>query len=164
MKATKMYSDAKYPAFSTYKEYESFIGGPLKNLSQSLETNNISLMPSEIRDSSKLNPTSKEDHYTGEPNLQEKLQFYYVMGKPLKKAVWPERPDDRPVSYVSSVSALLLDEESNDRLSHLPVTENSNAQRIEDAPDSIVQPWNSMDFESPSYLYAPALGEVFFVY
>lgn len=156
MKATKLYSDAKYPAFSTYREYRSIIEIPTESDSElcNIGRKDIHDCPEPRR----LNHSMKNDHYSGEANLHEKLQFYYVMGKSSKKAA--ERSVERVPINATSISALLLvDEERTARPNQPSDRDGSNARGVEDAPD-FVQPWNSDDFESPSYLYAPALGEV----
>lgn len=156
LKAIKIYSDAKYPAYSTYKEYETFINSPNDELpvnKQVSRSDNYSVKNS-------VESTVKADHYASELKLKEKLQFYYVMNKPLKKDDL-NKTNETSVTRVSSVSALLIDDnQTSNKSANLSSPIGNNKRKIEDAPDSINQPWQSSDFESPSYLYAPMLGEV----
>lgn len=158
LKAIKMYSDAKYPAYSTYKEYQTLINNPKE------VTNKVT---SQVDNFSVRCPTEsgvRADHYASELKLKEKLQFYYVMNKSLKKDCL-DKTNETPVTRVSSVSALLIDDD-DDKISKkytgLSSELGNNSRKIEDAPNSINQPWQSSDFDSPSYLYAPMLGEVSF--
>ncbi|KAK0097151.1 hypothetical protein PV326_003156 [Microctonus aethiopoides] len=159
LKAIKMYSDAKYPAYCTYQEYETMMGIPMKNEdSVDVPTSNIPSEKPSINNSTES--TIKVEHYATELNLKEKLQFYYVMSKPLIKND-TSLTSKSLANHVSSVSALLFGEDNvPDRLSHIFQSNVNDTKQMEDAPDSIVQPWHSSDFESPSYLYAPTLGEV----
>lgn len=101
-------------------------------------------------------------------NMQEKLQFYYVKSKPSKKKKPYEIERDEIRSNVSSVSALLLfNKKDSTTGNNNNIVDTSTNQKddkkkqIEDAPDSILQPWHTSEIESSStYLYAPTLGEV----
>ncbi|XP_063995178.1 WASH complex subunit 1 [Diachasmimorpha longicaudata] len=158
MKAVKMFSDPKYPAYSTYQEYHVIVD------SQALPKSLHARERLTSSDKKKSKPTDSGEsrtnvnYYSPEPNLKEKLQFYYVMGKSMQK-----RPGESLQKYnidkVSSVSALLMNESSLEGLEQ-PTSSKGGAEQMQDAPDSIGQPWRSSDIESPSYLYAPMLGEV----
>lgn len=155
LKATKMYSDSKHPASSIYQEYKTIINYDDKKIKLPLSSKHSGTTRQED-DSWKK--TINENHYSNEVNLKDKLQFYYV--KPINKQA------NKPViiskkssaNFVTSVSALLLNEsiKSDAPFQH---PSGDNSKQIQDAPDSISQPWHS-DFDSPSYLYAPTLGEV----
>lgn len=104
------------------------------------------------------NSQSKGKQYAS-VNLQEKLQFYHLKtkseGKQRKKTV---------NRVVSSVSALLPFDSVKghyEPASFIAADKKDERYQIEDAPDSILQPWHSSEVETPSgYMYAPALGEV----
>ncbi|XP_015122935.1 WASH complex subunit 1 [Diachasma alloeum] len=158
MKAVKMFSDAKYPAYSTYQEYQVIVDP------KALQRNPEARETSTSSDKKRPKPTDSGqslttvNYYSPELNLKEKLHFYYVMGKSLQK-----RPEEClqkfNIDKVSSVSALLMNESSLEDLKQ-PASSKERAEQMQDAPDSIGQPWRSSDIESPSYLYAPMLGEV----
>lgn len=161
LKAVKMYSAPKYPASHVYKEYETIMKSNFKK--DTLPSIYKSSVP--IADTIDMHLTAgiktENGQYAANINLQEKLQFYYVKSKPYKRIISNEKNDRRLLPGPSSVSALMLFDnykQSHDRSAHLPQT--SDKQELEDAPDSILQPWHSSEIESPSYLYAPALGEV----
>lgn len=157
MKATKMYSDSKYPANSTYQEYKTIIN--IDDDKKSILSNNKSQKKLNDNQSS-IDRTKNDNYYSTEVNLKEKLEFYYVKSSNDKKTNI-EMKDSSLLSAdcVSSVSALLINEclKSDTPVHHLS---GINTKEIQDAPDSISQPWHSLDFDSPSYLYAPTLGEV----
>lgn len=156
-----MYSAAKYPASHVYKEYESIMKPNIKK--ETLPSIYKSSLPIADTIDMHLTAGSKTENgqYATNINLQEKLQFYYVKSKPYKRITDRETNQERIMPGPSSISALILfnsSKESDDRI-HLSQT--SDKQKLEDAPDSILQPWHSSEIESPSsYLYAPTLGEV----
>ncbi|XP_011308375.1 WAS protein family homolog 1 [Fopius arisanus] len=157
MKAVKMYSDAKYPAYSTYQEYQTIIDtGISQNHPESRGTSTL-LDDRRRKPLESAQSRSNSNYYSPELNLKEKLQFYYVMGKSLQKKSG-ESSHKLKIDKVSSVSALLINEPSQEGLEQ-PVSSRGKGEEMQDAPDSIGQPWRS-DIESPSYLYAPMLGEV----
>lgn len=164
LKAVKMYSAAKYPANHIYKEYETVIKPNFKE--KSLPSIYKSSVPIADTIDMHLTAGSKTENgqYASNINLQEKLQFYYVKSKPSKRITSKEVNQDRIMPGPSSLSALILfnnSKQSHDRSLHL--SQATDKQELEDAPDSILQPWHSSEIESPSsYLYAPTLGEVIY--
>lgn len=110
------------------------------------------------------NCKTEDGQYAANVNLQEKLQFYHVRSKTNKKA---DNSEDDVVPFppqLSSVSALLLFDSMDspyEKTSVRSSRQTDDKQQIEDAPDSIVQPWLSSEMDSSSsYLYTPTLGEV----
>lgn len=158
----KMYSAAKYPASHTYKEYTSI----LKSHPKKVNSASIYKSPVPIADTLDMHLTTgsktENGQYAANINIQEKLQFYYVKSKPYSRI--PEGANqDRIIPGASSVSALLLFNSCKSKESRSQGANQSNDKELEDAPDSILQPWQYSNLESPSsYLYAPTLGEVIF--
>lgn len=158
MKAVKMYSDVKYPAYSTYQEYHPIVD--TKSPQKCPKTREISSISDQRRTKPGETTQSRTNvnYYSPELNLKEKLQFYYVMGKSQQKRP-TEFSHKLNIDKVSSVSALLMNEPCL-KSSEQQASSRRRAEQIQDAPDSIGQPWAASDMESPSYLYAPMLGEV----
>lgn len=159
-----MYSPAKYPASHVYKEYELAIKPKFRKKVVPYE---IYKSPVPIADDSESQLTSscKLEDVT-DSDMQEKLQFYYVKPKPTKNNF---QHDDRRPEFqynVTSVDSLLpFHKEDTQKFINLQLDRNEDKNQIEDAPDSILQPWHTTDIESPStYMYAPTLGEVKFSY
>ena len=94
--------------------------------------------------------------------MQEKLQFYHVRSKSNKELYI----DNNEVTFpfeLSSINSLLFSSMDNPyKISTKQTSHKLNdKQQIEDAPDSIIQPWLSSEMDlSSSYLYTPTLGEV----
>jgi len=106
---------------------------------------------------------TEDGQYAANVTLQEKLQFYHVRSKTSKKDN-PENNDEPFPSQLSSVSAFLLFDSVDspyEKTSMRSSRQSTDKQQIEDAPDSIVQPWLASEIDaSCSYLYTPTLGEV----
>lgn len=163
LKAIKIYSAAKYPANRTYNEYKVAIP---------LQRDNISNIPSIYKCSVPIEDTqeahlstnfkAEDGQYAMNINLQEKLQFYYVRYKTNEQTENDINMRQYVPSLPSSVSALLLFDNVNTTYRKALSSNKSNDKKqIEDAPDSIVQPWHSSEMDLPSgYLYTPMLGEV----
>ena len=158
-----MYSAAKYPANHTYKEYKLTIHPKTR---AEIPANIIYKSPVPISDKSDspLAASSKIENgqYASNSSMQEKLQFYYVKSKPSKKAKMYEVEKDQMRQNVSSIDSLLpYNTKDSKSLVNIQSIQTEDKGQIEDAPDSILQPWHSSEVESPSgYLYAPTLGEV----
>lgn len=160
-----MYSAAKYPANHTYKEYQLTI--PPKHTSTATIPSiyKCSVPIKDVPEAYLSSSCKTEDgQYATNLNLQEKLQFYHVRSKTNKKTDTFEDEESIP-SRLSSVSALLLFDSMVHPYEKTSVKSSSrqfnDKQQIEDAPDSIVQPWLSSEMDaSSSYLYTPTLGEV----
>lgn len=163
-----MYSAAKYPASHTYKEYQLAIP-PCHKHAATIPSIYKCSVP--IRDNLEAHLSSncktEDGQYAANINLQEKLQFYHVRSKTKTDNFEDDETPFPP--QLSSVSALLLFdsmdspyEKTSMRSSH----QFNDKRQIEDAPDSIVQPWLSSEMDpSSSYLYTPILGEVkIFIY
>lgn len=164
LKAVKMYSAAKYPANHTYKEYQMTIPPQCKLAATIPSVYKCSVPIKDIPEAYLSSNCKTEDgQYAANINLQEKLQFYHVRSKASKKNN-PEIDDESFPPQLSSISAFLLFdsmdspyEKTSVRSSRQP----TDKQQIEDAPDSIVQPWLTSEVDaSSSYLYTPTLGEV----
>lgn len=164
LKAVKMYSAAKYPASHTYKEYRMTI--PLQRRSAPIVPGiyKCSVPIKDIPEAYLSSNCKTEDgQYAANINLQEKLQYYHVRSKASKKD--HSEDDEQPYPpQLSSVSALLLFDSMDspyEKASMRSSRQSTDKQQIEDAPDSIVQPWLSSEMDaSSSYLYTPTLGEV----
>lgn len=161
-----MYSAAKYPANHTYKEYQITIPPQRKQAPIIPSAYKCSVPIKDISEAYLSSNCKTEDgQYAANVNLQEKLQFYHVRSKASKK----DDPEDNeePLPQLSSVSALLLFNSMDspyEKTSTRSLRQSTDKQQIEDAPDSIVQPWLSSDMDaSSSYLYTPTLGEVRFL-
>jgi WAS family protein 1 len=165
LKAVKLYSAAKYPANHIYKEYKLVVQ-PKSRIK--ISTNTIYKSPVPILDKYDSLPTNckiENGQYTNNLNMQEKLQFYYVKSRPSRKTKTFDIKKNQIKHNVSSIDSLLLFSAKDSRAHvNLQSTQNEEKNQIQDAPDSILQPWCSSEIESPSsYLYAPTLGEVFFL-
>jgi len=164
LKAVKMYSAAKYPANHTYKEYQMTIPLQYKCTATIPSIYKCSVPIKDIPEAYLSSNCKTEDgQYAADINLQEKLQFYHVRSKAKKDNF---EDDEQPYPpQLSSVSALLLFDSMDspyERASMRSSRQSNNKQEIEDAPDSIVQPWLSSEIDvSSSYLYTPTLGEVY---
>lgn len=161
-----MYSAAKYPANHTYKEYQMTIPPQRKHAPIIPNAYKCSVPIKDISEAYLSSNCKTEDgQYAANVNLQEKLQFYHVRSKASKKDN-PEDNEELLPSQLSSVSALLLFNSMDspyEKTSTRSSRQSTDKQQIEDAPDSIVQPWLSSDMDaSSSYLYTPTLGEVRF--
>lgn len=161
-----MYSAAKYPANHTYKEYQMTI--PQRERTTTIPSVYKCSVP--IKDIPEAylssNCKTEDGQYTANINLQEKLQFYHVRSKAGKKENLEDDMEPFP-PQLSSVSALLLFDsmDSPYEKTSLRSRQSADKQQIEDAPDSIVQPWLSSEMDASSnYLYTPILGEVRFSY
>lgn len=166
LKAVKMYSAAKYPANNTYKEYEMTIPPQHKHAPIIPNAYKCSVPIKDISEAYlSSNCKTEGGQYAANVNLQEKLQFYHVRSKASKKDN-PEDNEEPLPPQLSSVSALLLFDSMDspyEKTSTRSSRQSTDKQQIEDAPDSIVQPWLSSDMDaSSSYLYTPTLGEVRF--
>lgn len=166
LKAVKMYSAAKYPASHTYKEYQMTIPPQRKHAPIIPNAYKCSVPIKDIPEAYLSSNCKTEDgQYAANVNLQEKLQFYHVRSKANKKDN-PEDNEELLPPQLSSVSALLLFDSMDspyEKTSTRSSRQSTDKQQIEDAPDSIVQPWLSSDMDaSSSYLYTPTLGEVRF--
>lgn len=163
LKAVKLYSAAKYPASHVYKEYELAVCPKSR---KKIPENAIYKSPVPISDktSTPLTSGSKSENgqYASNSNMQEKLQFYYVKSKPSKKAKALEMEKDW--MNVTAIGSLIpFSTKDSQNIANLQSIQNEDKSQIQDAPDSISQPWLSSEIESPStYLYAPTLGEVSF--
>lgn len=157
-----MYSAAKYPAYHTYKEYELAIKPKFRKQKKPYE---IYKSPVPISEDSQthLTSSSKLEDAT-DSSIQEKLQFYYVKPKPIKKDYTYQNQRPEFQYNVTSVDSLLpFHKEDTQKFTNLQSDKIDDKSQIEDAPDSILQPWHASDIESPStYMYAPTLGEVIF--
>lgn len=158
-----MYSAAKYPASHTYKEYEMAIPPRYKDTHKIPKIYKCSVPIKEVPETYLSSNCKTEDgQYIAINNLQEKLQFYHVRPKSNREIY----ADNNEVSFplhLSSINALLFDSMDNPyKISPKQICHRSNEkQQIEDAPDSIIQPWLTSEMESSSnYLYTPTLGEV----
>lgn len=165
LKAVKMFSAAKYPANHTYNEYQMVITPPRKTESKIPNVYKSSVSVKDIPEPySSSNCKTEDGKYAMSINLQEKLQFYHVRSKPNKEPWLSENNKESFPPHLSSVSALMLFngadnpyEKSVKQLTHWL----KDKQQIEDAPNSIVQPWDFSETDlSSSYLYTPTLGEV----
>lgn len=160
LKAVKIYSAAKYPASHTYKDYELAIKQPHIERQKPLNVYKSSVP---IAETTKATLSSKTENgqYACNVNLQEKLQFYHVRSKLMDNKRNFGKDDDNEIpSRLSSVSALLLFNSTKSPYER-PTQDKDKDNKIEDAPDSILQPWHASDIEASSnYLYAPTLGEV----
>lgn len=164
LKAVKMYSAAKYPANHIYKEYQMTIPSKCKHTATIPSVYKCSVPIRDIPEAYLSSNCKTEDgQYASNVNLQEKLQFYHVRSKAGKK----DHSEDEEVPFppqLSSVSALLLFDSTDSpyqKTSMRSSRQSTDKQQIEDAPDSIVQPWLSSEMDvSSSYLYTPTLGEV----
>lgn len=165
LKAVKMYSAAKYPANYTYKEYRVTILPQNKHAATIPSIYKCSVPLKDIPESYlSSNCKTEGGQYAANINLQEKLQFYHVRSKASKKISNLEDDEEPFPPQLSSVSALLLFDSMDspyEKTSMRSSRQFNNKQQIEDAPDSIVQPWLSSEMDSSSnYLYTPTLGEV----
>ncbi|XP_058808671.1 WASH complex subunit 1 [Phymastichus coffea] len=162
LKAVKLYSAAKYPAIHVYKEYELAVQPKLR---KKMLPYAIYKSPVPISDKADIPLTSgskvENGQYASSLNMQEKLQFYYVKSKPNKKAKSLEVDKEWMYQNVSAIGSLLpFSMKDSGNAYNLQSIQNDDKSQIEDAPDSILQPWHSSEIESPStYLYAPTLGE-----
>lgn len=162
-----MYSAAKYPANHTYKEYQMAVP-PQREYTTSLP--NVYKCSVPIKDIAEAylssNCKTEDGQYAANVSLQEKLQFYHVRSKAGKKDNLEDDVEPFP-PQLSSVSALLLFDSMDspyEKTSVRSSRQSDDKQQIEDAPDSIVQPWLSSEMDtSSSYLYTPTLGEVRFL-
>lgn len=158
-----MYSAAKYPASHTYKEYEMTIKPECNNTSKIPKAYKCSVPIKNVPETYLSSNCKTEDgQYVANNNLQEKLQFYHVRSKSNKEAYLNGNEVSFPL-HMSSINALLFN--SMDNPYKVSMKESSHKtndkQEIEDAPDSIIQPWKSAETDSSSsYLYTPTLGEV----
>lgn len=164
LKAVKMYSAAKYPANHTYKEYRVTVPPQYKDTATIPSIYKCSVPIKDIPESYlSSNCKTEGGHYAANVNVQEKLQFYHVRLKDNKKNNNIENDDEPFPSQLSSVSALLLFNSMNSpyEKTSMKSYQSHDKQQIEDAPDSIVQPWLSSEIDlSSNYLYTPTLGEV----
>lgn len=161
LKAVKMYSAAKYPANHIYKEYQMTIPPECKHTATIPSVYKCSVPIKDIPEAYLSSNCKTEDgQYASNVNLQEKLQFYHVRSKASKK----DHSEEVFPPQLSSVSALLLFDSMDspyEKTSMRSSRQSTDKQQIEDAPDSIVQPWLSSEMDvSSSYLYTPTLGEV----
>lgn len=167
LKAVKMYSAAKYPANHTYKEYQMTIPPQRVHTVAIPSVYKCSVPIKDIPEAYLSSNCKTEDgQYAANVNLQEKLQFYHVRSKAGKKDNLEDDVEPFP-PQLSSVSALLLFDSMDspyEKTSMRTSRQSADKQQIEDAPDSIVQPWLSSEMDaSSSYLYTPTLGEVRFL-
>lgn len=168
LKAVKMYSAAKYPANHTYKEYQMTVPPKPEHTVAIPNVYKCSVPIEDIPEAYLSSNCKTEDgQYATNVNLQEKLQFYHVRSKASKKDNLEDDMEPFP-PQLSSVSALLLFDSMDspyEKTSMRSSRQSADKQQIEDAPDSIVQPWLSSEMDaSSSYLYTPILGEVRFSY
>lgn len=159
-----MYSAAKYPANHVYKEYRVTIPQQCKRAATIPSVYKCSVPIRDIPEAYLASNCKTEDgQYAASINLQEKLQFYHVRSKTSKKADNSEDDEEPFPPQLSSVSALLLFDSMDSPYEKTVRSsrQSNDKQQIEDAPDSIVQPWLSSEMDSSSsYLYTPTLGEV----
>lgn len=163
LKAVKMYSAAKYPASRTYKEYEMAIPPKWDSTCEIPKPYKCSVPIKEVPETYLSSTCKTEDgQYLTNNNLHEKLQFYHVRTKSHREVY----VDSNDVSFplrLSSINALLFESMDNPyKVSRKETCHRTNdKQQIEDAPDSMVQPWQTLEMDSSSsYLYTPTLGEV----
>lgn len=159
-----MYSAAKYPANHTYKEYQMTIPPQYKHAATIPNVYKCSVPITDIPEAYLSSNCKTEDgQYATNINLQEKLQFYHVRSKASKKDK-PEIDCEPFPPQLSSVSSFLLFDSMDspyEKTSMRSFHQSTDKQQIEDAPDSIVQPWLASEIDaSSSYLYTPTLGEV----
>ncbi|KAL6266191.1 hypothetical protein P5V15_003051 [Pogonomyrmex californicus] len=164
LKAVKIYSAAKYPANHIYKEYKMTIPLQHKHSAAIPSVYKCSVPIKNIPEAYlSSNCKTENGQYAANINLQEKLQFYHVRSKASKKNDLEDDAEPFP-PQLSSVSALLLFDSMDspyEKTSMRSSRQSTDKQQIEDAPDSIVQPWLSSEMDaSSSYLYTPTLGEV----
>ncbi|XP_066601609.1 WASH complex subunit 1-like [Prorops nasuta] len=164
LKAVKMYSAAKYPAAHTYKEYQRTILHKQASLETLPNTYKCSVPIESMPDVYLSSNTKTEDgQYVANTNLQEKLQFYHVRSKQSENQASNKEGRDFFLQLSSISSLLLYDSMDNpyEKKLNKPLSESEDKKQIEDAPDSIIQPWNSLEAERAyNYLYTPILGEV----
>lgn len=163
LKAVKMFSAARYPASHTYKEYELAIPPRCDDINKIPKVYKCSVPIRDIPETYLSSNCKTEDgQYVSNNNLQEKLQFYHVRSRSNKELYI----DNNEVTFpfeLSSVNSLLFSSMDNPyKISTKQTSHKLNdKQQIEDAPDSIIQPWLSSEMDlSSSYLYTPTLGEV----
>ncbi|KAJ8682477.1 hypothetical protein QAD02_018269 [Eretmocerus hayati] len=164
LKAVKVYSAAKYPANHTYREYELAVKGKQRKV---LPVGSVYKSPVPLADEPKSSLAAKDEPKPGEstndPKMQEKLQFYYVKSKTSDEGKANQKKYDqiRTNKRVLSVSSLLPLYKNVQDPTDIQINQGKEKSSLEDAPDSIVQPWLTSDIQSPSaYMYAPTLGEV----
>lgn len=159
-----MYSAARYPASHTYKEYELAVPPQYDNINKIPKVYKCSVPIKDITGAYLSSNCKTEDgQYITNNNLQEKLQFYHVRSKS-NKEVYTDNEMTFPF-HLSSISAFLFNSMDDPYKISMKQTSHklSDKQQIEDAPDSIIQPWLSTEMDLPSsYLYTPTLGEVRF--
>ena len=162
LKAVKLYSASKYPASHIYKDYTIAVQPKLRKEISEHEIYKSLFPTSKKSDSQFKNSKIENGQYAiGNLNMQEKLQFYYVNPKPTRLHSLSEENDQNRLNVSSIDSLLLFDQKEGQNFLNTQSVQNDNKDQIEDAPDSILQPWHSLELESPStYLYAPTLGEV----
>lgn len=158
-----MFSAARYPASHTYKEYELAIPPQCDDINKIPKVYKCSVPIRDIPETYLSSNCKTEDgQYVSNNNLQEKLQFYHVRSKSNKELYI----DNNEVTFpfeLSSINSLLFSSMDNPyKISTKQTSHKLNdKQQIEDAPDSIIQPWLSSEMDlSSSYLYTPTLGEV----
>lgn len=163
LKAVKMFSAARYPASHTYKEYELAVPPQCNDINKIPKVYKCSVPIRDIPETYLSSNCKTEDgQYVSNNNLQEKLQFYHVRSKSNKELYI----DNNEVTFpfeLSSINSLLFSSMDNPyKISTKQTSHKLNdKQQIEDAPDSIIQPWLSSEMDlSSSYLYTPTLGEV----
>ena len=163
LKAVKMYSAARYPASHTYKEYELVIPPQCDNSNKIPKVYKCSVPVKDIPETYLSSNCKTEDgQYVSNNNLQEKLQFYHVRSK-VNKEVYTDSSEVAFPFHLSSINALLFSSMDNPHKISIKQTSHklNDKQQIEDAPDSIIQPWLASEIDaSSSYLYTPTLGEV----
>lgn len=157
-----MYSAAKYPASHTYKEYEMVIPPKCEDIYEIPKVYKCSVPIKDVPETYLSSNCKTEDgQYVANNNLQEKLQFYHVRSK-VHKDVYTNSNEAFPLP-LSSIHAFLFESTDNPfKISRKQMHHRTNdKEQIEDAPDSIIQPWQTIEMDSSSsYLYTPTLGEV----
>lgn len=162
LKAVKLYSAAKYPASHIYKEYEMAIPPQSNGTNKIPRAYKCTVPLMDVPETHLSSNCKTEDgQYVGNNNLQEKLHFYHVRSKSNKEAYTNNSKESFPL-HLSSINALLFNSMDNPyKISKKQASQKSNdKQKLEDAPDSIIQPWLSSELDAASsYLYTPTLGE-----
>lgn len=166
LKAVKMYSAARYPASHTYKEYQMAIPPRCDDVNKIPKVYKCSVPIKDVPETYLSSNCKTEDgQYVANNNLQEKLQFYHVRSKS-NKETYAENNDAQFPLNLSSINAILFNSMDNPYKTPSHSTKQTSRklndkEQIEDAPDSIVQPWLSSEIDpSSSYFYTPTLGEV----
>lgn len=160
LKAIKIYSAAKYPAADTYKDYQTVIT-PLRKEIQIPKSYKGCVPIADVPENISFSNTRTEDgQYIAKTSLQEKLQFYYVKSKSIQKTIFGDIDEQSLPLKSSSINSFLLFDDVNIPCEQSTTMHQNSKEEIEEAPDSIQQPWNLSESDFSNYLYTPTLGEV----